>query len=42
MFNESRNNTIASLTKAIEDEKKIEFMLGARKDIVDVMRVRAL
>ncbi|XP_020610753.1 ATP synthase F(0) complex subunit B1, mitochondrial-like [Orbicella faveolata] len=38
LYNEGRNSQIEVLTKAIEEEKKIEYMLTARKDIVEVMR----
>ena len=41
MYNEGRNSQIEVLSKAIEEEKKIEYMLTARKDIVEVMRVRS-
>lgn len=41
MYNEGRNSQIEVLTKAIEEEKKIEYMLTARKDIVEVMKVRS-
>ena len=41
LYNEGRNSQIEVLTKAIEEEKKIEYMLTARKDIVEVMRVRS-
>lgn len=42
MFNEGRNSQIDALTKSIEEEKKIEYMLTARKDVVEIMRVRSL
>ncbi|KAL9984846.1 hypothetical protein ACROYT_G007183 [Oculina patagonica] len=38
MYNEGRNSQIDALTKSIEEEKKIEYMLTARKDIVEIMR----
>ena len=41
LYNEGRNSQVEVLTKAIEEEKKIEYMLTARKDIVEVMRVRS-
>lgn len=40
MFNEGRNTEIGELEKQIEEVKKVEYMLTARKDIVEVMRVR--
>ena len=40
MFNEGRNAEIGELEKQIEEVKKVEYMLTARKDIVEVMRVR--
>lgn len=41
LYNEGRNSQVEVLRKAIEEEKKIEYMLTARKDIVEVMRVRS-
>ena len=41
MFNSGRNSEIKALTEAIEEEKQTEYMLTARKDIVEVMRVRS-
>ncbi|KAM7452610.1 ATP synthase F(0) complex subunit B1 [Porites harrisoni] len=38
MFNEGRNAEIGELEKQIEEVKKVEYMLTARKDIVEVMR----
>ena len=40
MFNEGRNAEIEELTKQIEEVKKVDYMLSARKDIVEIMRVR--
>jgi len=40
MFNEGRNTEIQDLTEQIEEVKKVEYMLSARKDIVEIMRVR--
>ena len=40
MFNEGRNAEIQDLTEQIEEVKKVEYMLSARKDIVEIMRVR--
>lgn len=40
MFNEGHNAEIGELEKQIEEVKKVEYMLTARKDIVEVMRVR--
>ena len=39
MFNEGRNSEIGELEKQIEEVKKVEYMLTARKDIVEIMRV---
>jgi len=38
MFNEGRNAEIQDLTEQIEEVKKVEYMLSARKDIVEIMR----
>jgi len=40
MFNDARDAEIGELEKQIEEVKKVEYMLTARKDIVEVMRVR--
>ena len=40
MFNEGRNAEIDAITKNIEEMKKTEYMLTARKDIVEILRVR--
>ena len=40
MFNEGRNREIDALKKGIEEDKKIEYMLTTRTDIVEIMRVR--
>ena len=40
MFNEGRNAEIEAYTKNIEEIKKVEYMLTARKDIIEISRVR--
>ena len=40
MFNDSRNADIEALTKEIEEIKNVEYMLTARKDIIEIERVR--
>ncbi|KAJ7379228.1 ATP synthase F(0) complex subunit B1, mitochondrial [Desmophyllum pertusum] len=38
LFNEGRNREIDALKKGIEEDKKIEYMLTTRTDIVEIMR----
>lgn len=40
MFNAGRNAEIQALTNQIEELKKVEYMLTARKDVIEINRVR--